>query len=74
MAKPRRPLETRCLPVTYSIDSALRERLDRRAKELGRSSSNVVRLALAEYLGRPADTKARRRLDLDLDTKPRGAR
>jgi len=70
LAKPR---EIRFPPATFAIDVPLREKLNRRARELGRSASYVVRLALTEHLAKPADPSARRGLDLVAVTQARRA-
>jgi hypothetical protein len=56
--------EVRYPPATYAVDRPLREKLNRRAQELDRSASYVVRAALAAYLARPADPAAKRKLEL----------
>jgi hypothetical protein len=52
----------RFVPTCVGVDLPLRGKAERRARELNRSVSWVVRAALKAYLAAPADPKARRPL------------
>lgn len=48
--------------TSFTIDQPLLDRLYERCREIHRSRSFVVRLALAEFLKRPADPAVKREL------------
>lgn len=56
--------------TSVAIDRELLDKLDARCREIRRSRSFVIRIALGQYLQRPADPALKRELALLLDEAP----